>query len=216
MTDKLSNGKPVGTSMITDQNRKIEEQAIQHTLRILGVPARFSSALLDHFPFSKMVNLKKSLYIYGNQGVGKTHLMIAILKEILSKTIRKELEEKKRLDFRVLDFCQYSNVPDLLFSIKQTYEGENKWEKEAEILRRYSNVDYLFLDDLGAERTSEWTLQTFYMILNHRYEEQKYTFITSNLELKQLENKLSERISSRIAGMCFPFMLRGNDRRLEK
>jgi len=76
------------------------------------------------------------------------------------------------------------------------------------------SVPVLLLDDIGAEKASEWVKQTLYLIIDNRYGNMKKTFITSNLTLNQISNQLDDRISSRIAGMSNTIRMQGKDRRL--
>jgi len=69
-------------------------------------------------------------------------------------------------------------------------------------LDRIAAVDLLHIDDLGAEHRTEWVLEQLYTIINTRYEDERATVITSNLEPEQLAEQLGERIVSRLEGMC--------------
>ena len=72
----------------------------------------------------------------------------------------------------------------------------------------------LILDDMGAEKTSEWSIQTLYSIIDRRYRDEKQTLITSNLTLDEIAEKVGDRIASRIAGMCKVVEIKGKDRRI--
>lgn len=82
------------------------------------------------------------------------------------------------------------------------------------MLRKYLDTPLLVLDDLGAEKTTPWALQSLYVILNKRGSELRQTIITSNLSLDEMSNELSDRIASRIKGMCKVVVMKGKDRRL--
>ena len=83
------------------------------------------------------------------------------------------------------------------------------------MLKDYFNTPLLILDDLGAEKTTDWALQSLYIIINKRLSEELQTIITSNLSLDELRDKIGDRIASRIAGMCKIVKLTGRDRRLK-
>jgi DNA replication protein DnaC len=79
-----------------------------------------------------------------------------------------------------------------------------------------SRVDLLHLDDLGAERATDWVLEQLYAIVNARYEEQRSLVITTNLDPAQLREQITERTVSRLIEMCGdPLALFGADRRME-
>jgi DNA replication protein DnaC len=71
------------------------------------------------------------------------------------------------------------------------------------------------MDDLGVEKTSEWSMQTLYTITDWRYRELRQTLVTSNLTLDEIAGKVGDRIASRIAGMCKVVELKGKDRRIK-
>ena len=85
------------------------------------------------------------------------------------------------------------------------------------------------LDDFGAERTTEWVAEQLFAIINHRYNEQLSTVITSNYDTDELICRMSiidrsgnvidsmqgERVMSRICGMCKTVFIGGTDCRLK-
>ena len=82
------------------------------------------------------------------------------------------------------------------------------------IIQRYSEADCLVLDDLGAEKTTDWSFSVLYLIIDNRYNNYKKTIITSNFALNQLAGKLGDdRIPSRIRAMCSIVKMDGDDRR---
>jgi DNA replication protein DnaC len=91
---------------------------------------------------------------------------------------------------------------------------EKAERSEREIIEHYSNVQLLVLDDLGAEKTSDFALQSLYIIIDKRYSEMRHTIITSNLSVDEIAGKVGDRIASRIAGMCRVIELKGRDRRI--
>jgi len=82
-----------------------------------------------------------------------------------------------------------------------------------------AKVVLLVLDDLGAEKVSDFVLQTLYDLLDRRYGECLETIITSNLSLDQLTvhyGSHGDRLASRIAGMGPALVLKGKDRRWQR
>jgi len=71
------------------------------------------------------------------------------------------------------------------------------------------------VDDVGAERTTDWVLEELYSIVNARYEDQRSMVITTNLDREALCDQITERTVSRLAEMCDPLPLQGHDRRMD-
>jgi DNA replication protein DnaC len=147
-------------------------------------------------------NLNGSLFLHGPAGTGKTHLAVALLREHLK-------------EFESIFPGRFVEVPELLMEIRDTFR-EKAEHSEMELLDRYSCCELLVLDDLGAEKPSEWVTQTLYLLINRRYTGEKRTIVTSNLSLPQLSERLGDRIVSRLAGMCEVVELTGKDRRLKR
>lgn len=191
--------------IVNEENRKQEECLVL-----------CKNAQMDCFLFAcgipnRYINIKsnqdgRSLFFTGSSGTGKTYKAIEIMKnhvEQLPATCFKE-------PFTFLSY--FITVPELLLKIRSTFSLDRC---EEEIVDKYSNCKLLVLDDLGAEKTSEFSLQILYIILNRRYNEQLQTILTSNLSLDDIREKLGDRIASRIAGMCQIVKLTGKDRRLK-
>jgi len=118
------------------------------------------------------------LFLHGNCGVGKTHLAVAIAKQVM--------EEK---DQRVL----FAVVPDLLDHLRSTFDPntDTAYDQRFYDIR---NAFLLVLDDLGTENTTPWAREKLYQIFNHRYNEQLPTVITSNQDFKRIEERVLSRI----------------------
>ncbi|MFI6372399.1 ATP-binding protein [Streptomyces sp. NPDC050546] len=86
-------------------------------------------------------------------------------------------------------------------------------------LRRLSEVQYLLLDDLGTAKTSEWTEEVTYRLINYRYNHCLPTIITSNLPARDdngpdLSDFVGARVASRLAEMVTTLVpMIGVDRR---
>lgn len=146
----------------------------------------------------------KSLFLFGPAGCGKSHAAACLM--------FKEMRTKDPSSFKEY---VWSNVPRLLFALRQTYISSEKRFEEALILQKLTTARLVCLDDFGAEKTTDWSLQTLYLIINERYENKRATIITSNLSLDEIAERLGDdRLSSRIAGMCEVIEIKGKDRRV--
>src|SRR4030081_1526202 len=124
------------------------------------------------------------LLIIGSIGVGKTHLAVGILKElILSKGIG----------------CLFYDYRELLKQIQNSYNDSVK-TTELDVLRPVFETEVLVLDELGAVRPTEWVWDTVSLILNSRYNDNRTTIITTNYpNLAERERPGNVRTTSREA-----------------
>lgn len=137
-------------------------------------------------------------WFYGDVGTGKTLLAMLISKAALEAG---------------LSVAIYS-VPRLLAEIKETYE-ENSRGSYMDLFRRLCAVDLLHLDDLGAERRTEWVLEQLYSIVNERWQDERSVVVTTNLALDELREQVGWRTVSRLMEMCGdPIPIMGPDRRI--
>lgn len=123
----------------------------------------------------------ESLMLWGEPGNGKTHLAAAIVNELSKKGY----------------IVVFQSVPELLQRIRSTFNGENK-ENETQIMRALLECDLLILDDIGAEKTTEWVEEKLFNIIDGRYRKELPTLYTSNLEPKELKNQVGKRSYDRM------------------
>jgi DNA replication protein DnaC len=139
----------------------------------------------------------RGLWFMGPVGTGKTTLAMLVSKSAL-KAGR--------------SVAIYS-LPRLLNEIRDTHRAERS---HLELLDRLIGVDLLHIDDVGAERTTDWVLEELYSIINGRYEDQRSLVITTNiLDHEALCEQITERTVSRLTEMCDELPLLGHDRRME-
>jgi DNA replication protein DnaC len=139
------------------------------------------------------------LWLMGNTGTGKTTLAMLASKAALEAGHSVAI---------------YS-LPKLLARIRRTYESEPGGDSYSAFFERLTSVDLLHLDDLGAEKRSDWVLEQLYALVNERYEEEKSMIITTNFDANELEEQIGPRIVSRLTEMTEPLVLEGDDNRAE-
>lgn len=104
------------------------------------------------------------LLITGPVGVGKTHLAVAVLNELVDTRGATAL------------FCDFS---DLLDRIQASFSRASE-ESQDDIVAPYRDADLLVLDELGARRPSDWVREVLYGLLNTRYNRRRLTILTTN------------------------------------
>lgn len=141
---------------------------------------------------ASMKDQGKGLFLYGNPGCGKTHL-ISCMANYMTEN---------------LHACMFTNVSEILKSIKSTFKNSYQ-DTEKKIMDRLSNVDFLFLDDFGAvqfQRNDEdtWAQEKVFDVINARYNKKLPVIITSNYSIEQLlENRgVHQRTIDRIKSTC--------------
>ena len=109
----------------------------------------------------------------------------------------------------------FYDTRDLLRVIRSTYNPVVR-TTEIDVLRPVMEADLLVLDDLGAEKTSEWVEETMNLIVNTRYNERRVTIFTSNYldipdetDSNSLLCRIGFRMRSRLHEMCDFLELRG-------
>ena len=145
----------------------------------------------------KHLDAGRGLWFMGPVGTGKTTLAMLVSKAAL---------EAGR------SVAIYS-LPRLLNEIRDTHRAERS---HVDLLDRLAAVDLLHIDDVGAERTTDWVLEELYSIVNARYEDQRSVVITTNItDRDALCDQITARTVSRLTEMCDELPLDGDDRRME-
>lgn len=157
------------------------------------------------------------LLFTGLNGIGKTHLAVAVLRE---------LAEVKKVRGQFWDFHE------LMREIRASYNPDVRMT-ETEVLDPIINTDVLVLDDLGAWKMTDWMNDTLFYILNQRYVHQRPSIITTNFEDKDgaeirrldreggdatdrefLVERIGNRLRSRLMEMCVVIKMKGADHRV--
>src|SRR6266542_3189035 len=182
----------------------------------------FASRLVDEYPA-----VESGLLFMGPVGVGKTHLAIALLKDLI---------EKKGVT------CLFYESGSLLKAIQDSYDPVSQ-TSEMRVLAPVYQAEVLVLDELGATVPTNWVRDTMYQVINTRYNNKKLTIFTTNYldearaaaeqnsdaadtrrksrtfaseriqEMTTLEERIGTPLRSRLYEMCKKVMIEGEDYR---
>ncbi|MFZ7122011.1 MAG: ATP-binding protein [Eubacteriaceae bacterium] len=137
-----------------------------------------------------------NLYLYGNPGLGKTFLSHCIAKDLLDKGIT----------------VIYQTASDLIDTIRKSKFNNN----DKDIINFLYECELLIIDDLGTENSTDFSNNELFNLINKRLIMKKKIIISTNLSLKQLQNRYSSRLTSRIIGNFLFLKFVGDDIRLKK
>ncbi len=176
----------------------------------------FAGRFVEEYPTDKA-----GLLFVGSVGVGKTHLAVGILKDLI---------REKGIH------CLFCDYRELLKSIQNSYNASVP-VTEMEVLRPVFDAEVLVLDELGAVRSTEWVFDTVNYVLNSRYNDNRTTIITTNFpdaaeqgsmesddsrsysaaeraaRRETLGDRIGERMRSRLHEMCKKVEIEGPDYR---
>lgn len=138
----------------------------------------------------------KSLLLMGATGLGKTHLTTSIACVIIDKG--------------------YDVIYDSAQNILAAYEARHFERNLSVDTEKFVNCDLLIMDDLGTEMSNSFTLRCFYNIINTRLVSGKATIINTNLKRKEIQERYTDRIASRILGEYNIHQFLGKDIRMQK
>lgn len=177
----------------------------------LGVARLYAERYVEEYPADF------GLLFFGSTGVGKTHLAVAVLRELI---LRKGVE------------CLFYDFRDVLKEIQDSYNPVSQ-TSELRILQPVLDAEVLLLDELAAVNPSEWVKETLSHIINSRYNQKRATLITTTLpfgeaggrrevrtpsgeavpDLERTLNQLGRTLSSRLYEMCKMVEMRSDDYR---
>jgi DNA replication protein DnaC len=149
----------------------------------------------------------------GPCGVGKTHLSVAIIQELIRKKSAR---------------CVFYDFRDLIREIQNSFSPDSVLT-ESDILAPIFQSEVVVLDELGAKRTTAWVEETIFYVINHRYNHKKTTIFTSNYPDTEeredtresfykkggesLVDRIGVRLRSRVYEMCKVVDMWGDDYR---
>jgi len=192
------------------EKKEAEERRINEEGKLvrLGFQKRFADSNFDNLhdpkPAPQVINAcrnyalelveqqhptGKGIYLWGPNGTGKTHLAVAIIK--------------------TYGHALFVSTIALFDAIKTSYNtGE-----PCDVYEASKNIDLLVLDDLGAERPTDWVQERLFALLSNRYDELLSTVVTSNHSPTDLPRIVGQRSASRILGSCLTIEVGGIDHR---
>ena len=205
----------------------IRGSRFERLLASANIPSRYQHCELDNFDnWSRTTEIARvaaekfvteypmpqpfGLLFMGPQGVGKTHLAVGIIKKLI---------RQKSIP------CLFCTFPELLKEIQNSY-NPNTQSSEMTILEPILDTQVLVLDELGAQKPSDWVRDQVAYVLNYRYNENKVTIITTNFldsgvegskpaVTDSLAQRIGDRIRSRLFEMCKNIKIDGKDFRAE-
>jgi DNA replication protein DnaC len=177
----------------------------KHTTQSIEFAKLAAETFVTEFPGTTPIGL----LFMGPQGVGKTHLAVAIIKALMKRKATP---------------CMFRAFPELLKEIQMSYSPISE-SSELSLLQPVLDTDVLVLDELGAQGIdrSNWVKDTVNYILNYRYSESKVTIFTTNyldsedpLSTRKgvfysLRDRIGDQMRSRLYEMCKTIVMAGND-----
>jgi DNA replication protein DnaC len=210
--------------------------AALNALKAARIPPRYRHCTFENFDPGQMPRLRAALQraiayhagwphqgdreglgllFTGSNGVGKTHLAVAVLIELMqSRGVR----------------GQFWDFHELIREIRGSYDAETR-TTELQVLEPVVDTPLLVLDDLGAWKMTDWMNDTLFYILNSRYLAQRATIITTNYpdvdrekalaadpltRREYLVERIGQRLRSRLMEMCVVVEMDGTDHRRAK
>jgi DNA replication protein DnaC len=200
---RLQRGRTRGvSSVIPPRYRGVSFERPPVTEMARSAEAKQAVTKVRAFTDSLEENLEtgQGLWIFGDTGTGKTTLAMLVSKAALDAG---------------RSVAIYS-LPKLLARIRRTYDSAPGGDSYLAFFEQLTSVDLLHIDDLGAEKRSDWVLEQLYAIVNERYEAQRSVIVTTNLTVDKLEEQIGERTVSRLSEICETIALFGTDQRYSR
>jgi len=164
------------------------------------LPLRFRDKTLENY---KNINPKileyisrenpNSLLLTGKSGTGKTHLAIGLYKKIILKN-------------KTVKFIPFI---EMIHEIKNSINTDINSKIDS-----FTKYDYLIIDDLGSEKTTDWIKEILYLIFDRIYREMRNVIITTNMTSSEMSERYDYKIVSRFSEMGYAITFNGKDYRI--
>ncbi|MCH5184031.1 MAG: ATP-binding protein [Oscillospiraceae bacterium] len=187
--------------------------------RASGVPGKYRKALLsaaapargqeqawqvckDFIERFRANRKTAGIYFIGGVGSGKTFLAAAVAGQVMDEWHIPAWEAERVADGNPPRYApvKFAGTVELLERLKRSYTGKDEGEKD--LLESLKRAPLLILDDLGAEKVTEWSRERLFEIIDYRYNEELPLLVTTNLKPEVLRAQLGERICDRLKEMC--------------
>jgi DNA replication protein DnaC len=172
-----------------------------------AVPPHYRRARTDHPAVAAWADAviadartAPSLLLWGGTGTGKTFHAFGATRRVA---------EAGPARFGLV----FTTHPEMYADLRPKPTGEEERER---FMRRLLTTPLLILDDLGTAKETEWTGEILYRVVNHRYNQELPTVITTNHEPGRLPALVGDRIASRLIQMTARVPMTGDDRRLSR
>lgn len=195
-------------AVVYEQCSQWTARQYRQQLRWMGIPPLFHGCSFDTFRATTQAQKKaleqcrefaskpqQGLLLAGPWGTGKTHLAVSILRALFDHAKR-------------TDGLRFVVVPKLLAEARDAIRSNS-----ASPISAAMDASVLVLDDVGAEKVTDWVREQLFLLINDRYENEKITIITTNCNLSDLEGSIGGAAVSRIYGMCKGLVVDGEDYR---
>lgn len=176
-------------------------------LQKIDITTQSQDYVLAYALVAQSIQNEKGIYLYGQPGVGKTYLMIALANHYA--------KQNKSVSF--------AKVPQLIQECKEAIGDDG--DSMTQMVAQLKYCDVLFLDDIGSEGVTQWTRDSIlFPILNYRMDSHLKTYFTSNYNMDELKQQYylkgrddtkvaADRLMERIRAISSDVCLKGESRR---
>jgi DNA replication protein DnaC len=182
---------------LTESEKRFQQISEILNSQNIDLPKNYSQKLFSNFETNSDIlkriveSLKKieiddttGVWFSGSAGVGKTHLLIALMNQIAWKYYE---QNSGRLNGDIR-FWSYSDLCSAIRSDPNNFQN----------FRAIRSPRFLFIDDIGTSKTTDIIQEKIYSLFNYRMENELPTFVTTNLTIDEIGAEFNERLTSRL------------------
>lgn len=181
---------------------------IPEWLRSVGVPERYTTDFPLPETVRKFLARGDSLLFQGPTGTGKTTTMVSVVRELLRERALSTGKAPERTAYKFVNYNEF------FFEAQDVFRTEH--DRILDYLRPIAKSEYLFIDDLGKKRVTEFVRDALYYVIEQRDANRRPTFVTTNMTTAEIEQAFDASITSRLIGMCQTVKFGGEDYRVAK